>query len=211
MIDHDADELAQHALALQAKLARLCDDLDPVRAALPGSRWALVAQVHEPLARAHMVARVFADELSPWPELIRLSERAPRVALLDRHAMVRSLALLALAGRPGALRCCIDRVARDGLRELLGHAFEPLSMRLERGRAAPAGVAAWTPLHWASLGYIDWTSLMQPGDRPLQRLVQLSLPQGLLGMRAKHAAFAAEMPAPRALALIDELGLEWPC
>lgn len=204
-------QFAQGAAAFEDKLARLPDDLDPARLTPPGTPWAWVAALRDPLARRRALARLFPHLVAPWPPLARLCERAPRLALLDRATLLRRWTLLAVAARPGVLRCCIDREARGSLQAALGPAFDALASASPLSRAVSSHAAQWTPMHWACIGYLDWTSLLQPEDAPLRRMARLSLPPGLPGATQAPREAPAEGPAARALALIDSLGLEWTC
>jgi len=206
-----AFQLAQAAAAFQAKLSRLPDDVDPERLTQPGTPWGWLASLRDPLARQRAMVRLFPKILGTWPSIDRLLERAGRVALLDRAAMLRQWCLLALAGRPGVLRCCIDRQARDALKAMLGPAFDPMAAVGTRGRAVSERAGVWTPVHWACVGYMDWTALLQTQDSGLRRIARLSLPPGLLGVHQETREAAADLTPATALALIGELGLEWSC
>ena len=207
----DPFSLAQAAAAFQHKLTRLPDDVDPERHAQPGAPWGWLTQLADAAARRQVLARLFPQLVAPWPALARLLERPARLALLDRPTMVRHWCLLALAGRPGVLRCVIEREARRSLQEALGAAFEPLLSVSTRGRTVSEHAAAWTPVHWACVGYNDWTALLQAEDAALRRMARLSLPPGLLGVHREMRETAADLTPATALALIDELRLEWSC
>ena len=203
-------DLAQAALALEHKLAALSEHMDP-RRLHAGSAWAAIDRLPDAPLRRRLAARVFLQRVGPWPALARLHDRPARLVMLDGPGIVRQLCLLALAGRPGALRGCVDREVRTGLQAALGPAWDTLATVAERGRIVGQAATAWTPLHWACLGYCDWTGLLQRGDSALRRLVRLSLPPGLLGVRRRLRALQPDLPPAQALALLDELGLEWPC
>jgi hypothetical protein len=206
-----AFRLAKHASAFQRKLARLSEDTDPARRQGSGP-WAALGAIRDSSVRARTQARLFPRLFGPWPALERLDERAPRLALLDRDRLLQQLCLLALAARPGALRCCIAREPRQALRAVLGEAFEQLLKAGQRGRAVPPAAAAWTPAHWACLGYLDWQTLLNPKeDLTLRRLAEASLPPGLLGVPANVSTVPRERTAAQAVAHLDELSLEWSC
>lgn len=211
MTDTDPFKLAQAAAAFQSKLGRLPDDVDPERIAQPGAPWSWLASLRDTSARRRVIARLFPQLVAPWPALERLAQRPGRIVLLDRASMIRHWCLLALAGRPGVLRCCIERDARAALQAALGHAFEPLLSVSSRGRSVPERASAWTPAHWACVGYLDWTALLTTEDAALRRMARLSLPPGLLGVHGELREAAADLAPATALALIDELQLEWSC
>jgi len=204
-----AFRLAQHASAFQLKLARLPQDTDPARQGDGALR--CLALVTDPKARGRLVARLYPRLFGPWPSLARLDDRATRLALLDRDRLVSHLCRLALAARPGALRCCIARDVRRALQASLGDAFDGLLRGGTGGRAIPETAAGWSPLHWACLGFLDWATLLQPEDKPLRRLVEASLPPGLLGMPAACSTVPRERSAAKAVEELDRLSLEWSC
>lgn len=211
MTEPNPFQLAQAAAAFQSKLARLPDDVDPERIAQPGTPWSWLAALRNAAARQRVLARLFPQLVAPWPPLARLTERAGRIALLDRPTLLRHWCLLALAGRPGVLRCCIDRGARTALQAELGAAFEPLLSVSTRGRSVSERASIWTPAHWACVGYLDWAALLTTEDAALRRMARLSLPPGLLGVHGELRDAAADLTPATALALIDELELEWSC
>jgi hypothetical protein len=211
MNDSLAFRLAQAAAAFDTKLRRLGDDIAPERLQMPASPWAWLDRLADPLARRSAVVRLYRQFIAPWPSLDRLLERHARIALLGRSAQWRTWCMLALAARPGVLRCCVAKEPRRALRETLGSAFEPLMSVSARGRATTGELAAWTPAHWACAGYLDWCTLLAPDDAALRELAVLSLPPALMGVEAALAAVPADLPPAHAVKLIDELGLEWSC
>jgi hypothetical protein len=211
MSDTLAFQWAQAASAFEAKLGRLPEDVAPERLRQPATPWAWLARLDNAQARRRAVLRLYPRFVAPWPTLQRLAGRHARLALLDRSRLLRQWCQLALAGRPGVLRCCVAREARRALRETLDGAFEPLMSVSGRGRAVPDPCNTWSPLHWACAGYLDWCALLAPEDAPLRELALLSLPPGLLGVEQALPAAPAELPPPNAQRLVDELELEWSC
>jgi hypothetical protein len=203
--------LAEHALAFQRKLAAFTDHIDPRRLNAPGAYWAWLGQLPDADMRRRIATRLFEQNVASLPPLERLADRHARLVLLSREVIVRQLCTLALARRTGALRCCIDKDVRAGLREALGPNFDILAMASDRGRPLIGSAVRWTPMHWSCLGYFDWTILLQPDDGALRRIARMSLPRGLLGMNKLYAAARADLKPARAVALMDELGLEWSC
>jgi len=204
-------QFAQTAAAFAAKLDRLPDDMDPTRLRQTRAPWSRVAALTSPLARRRALANLFTQHVAPLPPLARMRERAPRLALLDRSTLLRRWCVLAVASRPGVLRCCIDREARGNLQAQLGPAFDALASAGANGRAMSHRASSWTPLHWSCVGHLDWSTLLQPEDAPLRRMARLSLPPGLLGVAQAMREVPAESSAVQALGLIDALGLEWTC
>jgi hypothetical protein len=208
---HASARLAEHALAFQRKLAAFGDHVDPRRLSAPGDYWTWLGQLPDAGMRQRIAARLFERSVAVLPPLERLADRHARVVLLSREVILRQFCTLALARRPGALRCCIDRDVRAGLREALGPNFEILAMAADRGRPLGEPAVRWTPMHWSCLGYIDWSLLLQRDDQALRRIARMSLPRGLLGMNKLYPVARADLKPARAVALMDELGLEWSC
>lgn len=206
-----ADKLAELALALEAKVAAMPEHLDPARRQNPASSWSRLVDVDDPLVRRRLTARLFLTRVAAWPSLNRLADPVSRLVLLPREALVAQLCALALARRPGAIRCLVDRVARIPFEDVLGTAFERLQSIAAQGSVMPEPVTRWTPMHWACVGYFDWVRLMQRNDQPLRRIVRMSLPPGLLAMQRKQRIARADVSAPQALQRLAELGVPWPC
>ena len=201
--------LAHCAHAFEHKLATLDEALDPSHLGALPREWVLLGQVGNERLRHRIAARLARTVVAPWPRLTDLLQREARLALLDRGAILNQLCLLALAGRPGVVRCCLRREPREALRSALGPAFDALSAA--GGRAVEDEVAQWSPLEWACMGYLDWLELLGSNDPALGRLVSLSLPAGLLSMPQRRDDAPAERSPREALNLLQELDLEWSC
>ena len=145
------------------------------------------------------------------PDAQRLGEPALRLALQERGQVRRSLCALALARRPGVLRCCLERARRQRLRDALDDVFEPLVLASQGGRPVPAEVISWSPLAWACVGYFDWLALTSPGDRLLCRLVRLSLPRRLGGHAVRRRRAPPERAESAALQMLRQMEGAWPC
>lgn len=197
-------ELAEGALAFEAKLRALPGDLHADWQRDADSPWALLLQLPEGPARERAAAGLFAAHCGPLPALPRLLDAAGAWVLQDRPTLTRLFCALAIARRPGVLRCCIEKSARLALRAALGEWFGRLAALAPSGRGVPAQVAHWSPMHWACIGYWDWATLLQPDDGPLRRMARLSLPRGLLGTGAARGAAAPDWPAAQALAWLGE-------
>ncbi|NRF72446.1 hypothetical protein HLB44_36405 [Aquincola sp. S2] len=206
-MEHDPAALAAWARGLECKLEQLPQHLhDPARA--PWAAW--LAQLPTGPARRRVAARLFEQHVAPLPPLDRLSDRDARVALLPRETLLRQLCMLALARRPGVLRCCVDGRTRAGLRSMLGDAFDALVSVGQNGRAPPEHTMRWTPMHWSCQGYYDWAGLLAQGDQALRRIVRLSLPPDLLDVRRAQLP-PADLRAAPAVGIMNDLSLEWSC
>jgi hypothetical protein len=165
-----AATLAALACALQGRLDALHRDVDP--------SWRVpLGLAAEPLQGAahRRLAAGLLDRAGGPPPLTALAESAGRLVLLERERLLAHLCALALLGRPGVLRCCVQRAPRAALQQLLGPAFTTLRAR-PGGAPVPADVAAWPPLAWA---WVGWRELAAAGAWPhrgLRRLARLSLP-----------------------------------
>jgi len=207
---------APHALAawlaeLQAKLFSLPEHLDEAWHPLIVERWPFLAQVIDGTAQGRLLGVLLLQDSRGAPPAQRLSLPEVRLALQDRAAIQRSLCALALARRPGVLRCCIDREARGSLRDALGELFDPLARLGLRGRPVSAEVAVWSPLHWACMGYMDWLELLVGDDRLFRRIVRLSLPPQLLAMPKRRRQARAEFAPAQAVQALKDMEVAWPC
>lgn len=198
------------ARAFEAKLQRLHEDLDPAWQAELAQRWAGLAALAEP-ARAALRPALFIDLCGGLPALPRLMDPLARLVLLPREDLVGRLCALALARRPGVLRCCVDRQALDAMRRALGTHFDPLMALSQHGRPLGDAATRWSPAHWACMGYFDWVSRLAPNDGVLRRVARLSLPPGLLGRMARLQPVPADLRTTHALRSLAEAGVEWPC
>lgn len=206
-----AVHLADWAQAFDQRLQGLADDLDPSWRAALSAQWSVLAHLPDDAARRRFTAQMVSAQCGGWPPLQRWLEAPPRLALLHRPELLRQLCTLALARRLGVLRCAVEREVRQGLKEALGPNFEPLSTLAEQGRAVADAAVAWSPLHWACVGYGDWLALLQPEDDVVRRIVRLSLPRGLLNMPQQRQQARGERSAAQALAALHDLGVDWPC
>jgi hypothetical protein len=173
--DSLAGRLAGLACAFEQRLDSLTDLLDPgwhAASRMP----ALVATLPPGLARRRVMLRLYRRWCGPLPALPDLDHAAGALGLLPREALQARLAALALHLRPGALRCCVERRARQALEAALGPAFAALHEGAQGGMPVTPAQAAWTPLHWACVGYADLAAARAWPQRSLRRLVRLALP-----------------------------------
>ncbi len=92
-------------------------------------------------------------------------------AELEQHLMS-----LALALRPGVLRCCVHRPVRQALWSSLGSVAEALGQLGAHAAAPPRDQLTWMPAQWAGIGYGDLTRARLWPSRGLRRWVRLRLP-----------------------------------
>lgn len=186
----DAAGLADIALAFQERLDRLPDAVD--------ASWQVVADMRPMLdalpdnaSRRRVMARLFNRWCGPLPGLQDLDTPAGRLVLQDRLQLLSRLCALALLSRPGVLRCCVERHARQALEGALGPAIDSLRESSHDGPAVPGHVAAWVPIQWACVGYADLARIGAWSHRSLRRLARLALP-----MEWPVPTRSREMPPP---------------
>lgn len=214
MAVHDADldpaaaaELAGFARQLELRLAALGDDLDPEQAAEGLERQRCLDALPD-APRARLAARWRLADLGGTLPLAELRAPLVRLALQARAEALRSLCVLALAARPGVLRCCIDRTAREAMRSALGELFGLLAER--RGRAVDADQARWSPVRWACLGFIEWQAALPPSASVYARLVRCMVPLPLLQAVGRDDDAPPELSVAQALAELQARGCRWP-
>ena len=192
------------AWCLQRRIAQWSQDCDP------GWQYPALGRPGESPAAAgdagrRQAAALFERRIGPLPPLPALAEGAGPMALLDRQALQAQLCALALLGRPGVLRCCVQRDARLALQQALGPAYAPLRARAAGAPAVPGDVAAWAPSSWA---WVAWRELQAAGawpHRSLRRLARAMLPAGRADAPRLAAAPAASLPLAQRLNELDGL------
>lgn len=203
-------QLAGWALALTQRLEHLHEDVDAEWRAELGSTCTLAGALAPAQAR-RLMPRLWGDRLGALPRLESLADPLARLCLLPRAEVLNRLCTLAIARRPGVLRCCIDREARARLRTALGESLEPLTAISRHGKAVDEAVAAWSPLVWACIGWSDWTAVLSPGDGAARELVRLSLPRQMIADLAGSVAVPADRPVAVAIEALEDAGARWPC
>jgi hypothetical protein len=174
--DPEPAVLATLALAFEQRVDRLPDSLDPSWRG--SSALCSLADVLPPGGpRRATMLRVFRGWCGPLPALTDLAPAAGRLALLERIALLGHLCVLAVMARPGALRCCVEKRPRQALQQALGPVFDTLRDVSQSGGALPAHAAAWTPMQWACVGYLDLVRARLWPHRSVRRLVRLALPK----------------------------------
>jgi len=197
-----AAALAQLACALQARLDDLHRDMDPSWRAPLGLADEPAPWTAEPVQR-RLAAGLLGHAGGRLP-LTALADPAGRLVLLERRHLLARLCALALLGRPGVLRSCVQRPARAALQQLLGPAFAALRER-PGGTAVPADVAAWPPLAWAWVGYRELLAAGAWRHHGLRRLARLSLPATRGEAPPPSRVPRADTPAAQRLAELDTL------
>lgn len=207
------EQQAAWALAFGHKLQGMIDDLDAEWREEVMAPWAFVEALPESAAR-RLMPRLWAGHLggaTALPSLRRFEDPLTRLCLLPRGELLHRLCTLALARRPGVLRCCIDRSVRAPLQRALGDTFDALAVMSRSGRPVDAVTAGWSPVVWACVGYADWSARLKAEDEAVRRIVRLSVPRGLLDEVMEQPPVAAERGVPETLAALAEAGVEWPC
>ena len=202
--ERDAAALAALARAFAERLDRLPEDLDA--SWHEASRTAsLVAGLPPGEARRRVMLRLFERWCGPLPALPALATPAGRLGLLERGPLLTRLCALALLGRPGALRCCVERRTRQALQQALGPVFEALNDASQGGVPVAPAVAQWSPLEWACAGYADLAQARAWPQRSLRRLARLALPTKWPIPRGAAALPPVQLSAPLALRRLDSL------
>lgn len=182
-------DLARLAGELQARIEALPDHVDPSWLSPPvppGSRPGEASAV-PPEIRGAVSKGWFLRMCGTLPPLDLLEDSGARLALMDRPSLLARLCALALMGRPGVLRCCVQRSARVALQQALGPAFAALrACDGGSGPAVPPEVAGWPPIAWSWVGYRELVRAGTWPHRGLRRMVRLALP-----------ASRADAPRPR--------------
>lgn len=204
-------DLVALAQGFEHRLSSLRAHLDPSWPARLAGRWPVLQWMTDAALYDATLRSLILHDVRDFPTVARLAGAEGRIALLPRESLHRALGALALACRPGVLRCCIDRQAQAALADALGPFFEPLQQLSAGGAPVSAQAAAWSPLHWACRGCLDWMNMLSSQDQLLRRVVCLSMPAGLLGMHRRGAAARAELRPQRALRRLQDLGVAWPC
>lgn len=167
--------LAQLAQVFQYRLDHLTDGADASWQALADTR-PLFEQLPPGASRRRVMLSLFRRWCGPLPGLQTLATPAGRLAMQGRLQLLSRLCALALLSRPGVLRCCVERSARQSLEGALGPAVDALRESSHEGPAVPGHVAAWVPIQWACVGYADLSRAKAWPHASLRRLVRLALP-----------------------------------
>lgn len=200
----DPGELARLALVFQRRLDRLPDDIDDGWAALNALRPAL-DQMPDGPSRRRLMLTLYRRWCGPLPDPRLLATPGGRLALHGRLGLLSRLCAVALAGRPGVLRCCVEIRARRALEGALGPAMAALRESARQGAVVPAQVAAWSPIQWACVGYADLALAGAWPHRGLRRLVRLALPARWPVPDGRHQVPVRHACALEGLARLDAL------
>jgi hypothetical protein len=173
----DVDALVAAAARFERHLAAWGSELDPSWHDSPAARWLTQVAQAPTKVRVHVAAAVFARWCGALPPPEALLQGVGAWALAGRAELLSRLCTLALARRPGVLRCCIDGPTRHALRRALGESFDRLREQARGGRALPADLARREPVAWACVGYRDAVRAGLLPWRSLRRMTRLSLPR----------------------------------
>lgn len=202
--ERSAADLAALAQAFSRRLDRLPDAMDA--SWHEASRTAtLVAGLPQGDARRRVMLRLFERWCGPLPALAALATPVGRLGLLERGPLLTRLCALALLGRPGALRCCVERRTRQALQQALGPAFDALNEASQGGVPVAPAVAQWSPMEWASAGYADLAQARAWPQRSLRRLARLALPTKWPIPRGAAVLPPAQLSTPLAMRRLDSL------
>jgi Bacterial type III secretion protein (HrpB4) len=223
LVDMPAAHLAALAVALQDKLQRLGSEIDPKRLLrLQASpEWASIDFDESSAAaspeRASIAAAawrrarttLYLQYIGGLPALTTLLQPWARLALLPPERIQAQLCVLALARRPGVLRCSVEKTVRQEWRRVLGPAHEQLSLLCRHGRPVTGAHLRLSPAQWTRVGFDDWRNGLVPHQPALHRLVDLSIPD--TGSEAEAwPSEDAELKAPEAVERLATVGLTWP-
>lgn len=201
---NEARQLADLAWSMQRRMETLADNVDPSwHNTLGLAAWMSVAGLgtgRTALSRA-LARRCF----DPLPPLETLPGAAGSLALLDRQQLLSRLCALALLGRPGVLRCCVERQARTALQRELGPAYAALYARGNGASSVRPEVAAWSPLAWAWVGYRELVRENAWPHRSLRRMARLALPASHDDEPPRRSVPAAISPPAQRLDALDAL------
>ena len=207
----DVPRLAECARAFERKLQGIEHDLDPEWREALRPTWPFLEGLPAGVPRQQLVSRLLVTQMGGLPALERLLDPAARLVLLERPALLSRLCMLALARRPGMLRCCIERPVRQALMGALDEDFDVLMRLTLAGAPFRHEATGWVPMQWACAGYFDWAALLVSGDGVLRRIARLSLPRRLLRRVQELRPVPAQLSSRRALAALAEAGVAWPC
>lgn len=150
----------------------------------------------EPQVRRRVALAVFRRWCGELPQPGSLAQPGLSLALCDREELLARLCSLALLLRPGVLRCCVERRARESMRRALGDTFDRLRDLAQGGKPVSAVLTRREPLAWACVGYRDLVRAGAMRERSLRRCVRLSLPRRWPESLAGADSPSAE-PAPK--------------
>jgi hypothetical protein len=182
--------LAMLACALQDRIATWVDDLSGCWLQELGLTECMV-NLAAGQRRGRLNTLLFLRCCGPLPPLDRAARDAGPLALLTAEPLRARMCALALLGRPGALRHCVQREARMAFEQWLGPAFAALRAASDSGHVYHrSDLQAWSPMVWAWTGYQDLVAARAWPHPSLQRLARMAFPVSEAGLPT-----AIQMPA----------------
>jgi hypothetical protein len=173
----DVDRLLACALRFEQRLVEWPAQIDPAWRDASGARCLRAASAASIGLRRRTALAVFRHWCGVLPQPEALTEGGACLALCSREELLARLCCLALALRPGVLRCCVDGRVRELMRRALGESFDRLRDQAQGGRPVSAPVARREPIAWACVGYRDLARAGLMRERSLRRCTRLSLPR----------------------------------
>jgi hypothetical protein len=172
----EIDHLLACALRFEARLDDWAAHIDPGWRELQAVQCLTAVEDLTPQVRRRVALAVYRRWCGELPQPESLARPGWSLALCDREELLARLCSLALALRPGVLRCCVERRARESMRHALGDTFDRLRDQAQGGKPVNSAVTRREPLAWACVGYRDLVRAGSMRERSLRRCTRLSLP-----------------------------------
>jgi Bacterial type III secretion protein (HrpB4) len=202
------------ARAVDHKLQSLVMDLDPDRAKKFDLMWPPLSSFGNTRLmssnRGNAILKILISHCGGMPLLTEFNPSSARLALLPRAEIHVQLCALAIARRPGVLRCCVDKQARQSLQASLGSRLSALKVLSLSSQQVSPESANWRPMRWVCIGYRDWCETIAPRTPTIHRMVALSLPEAMLHEVLAAPAEPAEHGVVVALQRLETQGVAWP-
>jgi Bacterial type III secretion protein (HrpB4) len=203
----DVDRLLACALRFQQRLDEWPAHIDPAWRDAALARCLHAVGAASSGVRRRTALAVFRRWCGVLPQPEALTQCGAGLALCSREELLARLCCLALALRPGVLRCCVDGRVRELMRRALGETFDRLRDQAQGGRPVSAVVARREPIAWACVGYRDLVRAGLMRERSLRRCTRLSLPRHWpASLRGIDAPMLEPVPRPmRVSAALDRV------
>ena len=202
------------ARAVERKLQRLHTDLDPDRAKVFRLTWPFFPSFEDTKTissqSSNLISKVLISRCGGLPQLTEFNPSAARLALLSRAEIHAQLCILAIARRPGVLRCIVDKQTRQSMQAALGSALFALNALGRSSQRVVSVSANWQALRWVCIGFRDWQEAIAPQTPTIHQMIALSLPEAMLLEVLAAPIEPAEHGAVAALELLKTQGIAWP-